>query len=106
MLIEVVCIISAAGTRGINISLVAIKPVSVVSGQVRHKPDCEITGVSSTLEISDLENREMIGARKRTLKALISLCLCISHTKTRFSHESACSSEQILLSLEKEPILL
>ena len=58
------------------------------------------------LEISDFETKEIIVDRQRTLKALISLCLCISHTTTRFSHESACSSAQILLSLEKEPILL
>ena len=103
MLIEVVCIISAAGTRGIDISLVLRKPVLVFSDQVRHKPGCEITGECSTLEISDLETKEMIVARQRKLKALICLCLCISHTKTRFSHESACSSEQILLSPEKEP---
>ena len=78
-------------------SLVTRKPVFGVFDQVRHKPACSATETSQSLEIANVETRDIILSSQRTTKALIRLRGCtgwsapllFAYGISRFSHDVA-----------------
>ena len=81
----------------IQMSLVTRKPVFGVCDQVRLKPTCWATGMSSSLAILDIVSVDIILSKHQTAKALISLRRCagwsapllFAYGKNRFSHDVA-----------------
>ena len=60
----------------VEMSLVMRKPVNGVSGQLRLKQACSAAETNWSLEILDIETRDIILHRQQTTKALIRLRGC------------------------------